>query len=391
MKKKLLFVNGHLNIGGVERSLVDLLKHIDFTLYEVDLVLFEDIGDYADELPEEVNILFYDLTKTYGPFIRCIVNGIKAGNWFSFWFRLILLFSKNTNVKLLALAKPLFKLNKRYDCAIAYRVGICTDFVAYIANSEKKVTWWHHGEYNLSPKLTKNLNKTYKRFDNIVTVSEGCNDFFRDRFTRLNNKLVSIPNIIDYETIRKKAVETGSFDIEENDYIVLVSMGRLSPEKGMLNCVHACKRLIDNGYEVKWFLIGDGEQRSEIEALIDNYGIENHISLLGNILNPYPYIKKARIYVHPSHVESLSIAVLEALALNTPVVVARSMGPAEYIRDKENGLLVDATPEGLYEGIVSLITDKNLYNRLKENNSEDLQHYKPGFVINKVYGLVGET
>ena len=389
MKKKLLLVNGHLNIGGVERSLVDLLKHIDFTRYEVDLVLFEEIGDYADELPKEVNIIFYDLTKTYGPFTRCIVNSIKSGDWFSVWLRLILLFSKKTNVKLLALAKPLFKLNKRYECAIAYRVGICTEFVAYIANSEKKVTWWHHGEYDLSPKLTKSLNKTYKEFDNIVTVSEGCKDFFRDRFKGLNNKLVSIPNIIDYETIRKKAVEPSSLGIEENDYIGLVSMGRLSPEKGMLNCVHACKQLIDNGFEVKWFLIGDGEQRSEIEALITNYRIENHISLLGNILNPYPYIKKACIYVHPSHVESLSIAVLEALALNTPVVVARSMGPAEYIRDKENGLLVEPTPEGLYKGILSLIEDKSLYDRLKEDKKPELGKYHPANVITKVYELIG--
>ncbi len=389
MKNKLLFVNGHLNIGGVEKSLVDLLKNIDFELFDIDLVLFEDIGDYADELPKEVNIIFYDLTKTYGPFTQCILKGIKTRDWFSVWLRLILLLYKNINVKLLFLAKPLFRLNKHYDCAIAYRVGFCTDFVAYIVNSDKKVTWWHHGEYNLPPKLTKSLNKTYKRVDNIVTVSEGCNDFLRDRLTGLDNKLVSIPNIVDCETIRKKAAETGSFDIEENDHIYLVSMGRLSPEKGMIDCVHTCKKLIENGYKVKWILIGEGMQRAEIEQLIANYEIENHIWLLGSMVNPYPYLKKARIYVHPSHVESLSITVLEALALNIPVVVARSMGPAEYIRNKENGLLVDATPQGLYEGIVILITDNNLYNRLKEDNSKDLHYYCPGSVIKKVYDLIG--
>lgn len=64
--KKILFINGHLNTGGVERSLVDVLRHMDYTKYAVDLLLLEDIGDYASELPPEVNVLFRDLHNTYG-------------------------------------------------------------------------------------------------------------------------------------------------------------------------------------------------------------------------------------------------------------------------------------------------------------------------------------
>ena len=70
IKKRLLFVNGHLNVGGVERSLVDLLKYIDYDKYEVDLVLFEELGDYIDEIPANVNVIFYDLTKTYGSLFK---------------------------------------------------------------------------------------------------------------------------------------------------------------------------------------------------------------------------------------------------------------------------------------------------------------------------------
>ena len=77
IKKRLLFVNGHLNVGGVERSLVDLLKYIDYDKYEVDLVLFEELGDYIDEIPANVNVIFYDLTKTYGSLFKCIFNNLK--------------------------------------------------------------------------------------------------------------------------------------------------------------------------------------------------------------------------------------------------------------------------------------------------------------------------
>ena len=385
--KKLLFVNGHLNIGGVEKSLVDLLKNIDLELFEVDLVLFEEIGDYADEVPNDVNIIFYDLTRTYGSFKHCMLQGITARDWFSVWLRMIFLLSKKIKARLFTLAKPLFKPNKRYDCAIAYRVGICTDFVGYIVNSKKKVSWWHHGEYDLNDKMTKRLSETYKKFDSIVAVSDSSKKLLNKSVPGIYKKLVTIPNIVDCDEIIKKAHENYDYGTSNSGHITLLSMGRLSPEKGMINCVHACKKLIDSGYKVKWYLIGEGVQRSEIEECISDYNLHNDIYLLGSQKNPYPYLKGADIFVHPSYVESLSLTVLEAFALNTPVVAVRSMGPMEYIRDKENGLLVEATPDGLCEGIINLITDKNLYNRLKEDKSDDLRYYRPESVIKKVYVL----
>jgi glycosyltransferase involved in cell wall biosynthesis len=203
----------------------------------------------------------------------------------------------------------------------------------------------------------------------------------------IDNKVMTIPNIINVNVIQHKANEGPIYNINNKDHIILLSVGRLSPEKGMINCVHVCKTLIDNGYNVKWYLIGEGTQRNEIERCIKQYKLENNIFLLGAISNPYPYIKKASIYVHPSLVESLSISVLEALALNTPVIVAKSMGPMEFIRHEENGLLVEPTPEGLYTGILSLIRDGKLYNQLKKDKSDVLQNYSPEVIMKKIYNL----
>jgi glycosyltransferase involved in cell wall biosynthesis len=79
---------------------------------------------------------------------------------------------------------------------------------------------------------------------------------------------------------------------------------------------------------------------------------------------------------------------LEALALNTPVTVARSMGPKEFIRHKENGLLVEPNPKGLYKGIVSLIKDDKLYTQLKNDKSEVLKNYSPEVIMEKIYNLI---
>lgn len=387
MKKKVLFVNGHLNVGGVENSLINVLKSIDYNNYEIDLILFEELGDYTNEVPKEVNIIYYDLSKAYGPILQCILENIKIGNWFSLGLRLILLLEKIIGVKALYLAKPLFNLHKDYDCAIAYRVGICTDFVGYIINSKKKVTWWHHGTYDYPENQTKRLIKVFKNFNKIIAVSDSSKEMLIDNINEINNKIIIIPNIINVDEIRQKANEGTSFEIN-NETINLLSVGRLSPEKGMIHCVHACKKLVENGYNVKWYLIGEGTQRGDIERCVKDYQLENNIYLLGAISNPYPYIKNAYIYVHPSLVESLSISVLEALAINTPVTVAKSMGPVEFIRHKENGLLVDPTPDALFNGIVSLIKDNKLYSQLKKDKSDVLKNYSPEVIMKKIYDLI---
>ena len=87
--KKLLFINGHLNAGGCERSLTDLLKHINYQKYEVDLLLLEDLGDYYAELPKEVNVLFYPLTQAFGPLKKSMFEAIKRRDLFSIQYRLI--------------------------------------------------------------------------------------------------------------------------------------------------------------------------------------------------------------------------------------------------------------------------------------------------------------
>ena len=118
IKKRLLFVNGHLNVGGVEKSLVDLLKAIDYDKYEVDLVLFEELGDYIDEIPKDVNIKFYDLTNTYGAFLKCIFSNLKPNKFKYAFIRIIFNLQRIFGVRMISLLKSLFKDLGTYDCAI---------------------------------------------------------------------------------------------------------------------------------------------------------------------------------------------------------------------------------------------------------------------------------
>lgn len=390
IKKRLLFVNGHLNVGGVERSLVDLLKYIDYDKYELDLILFEELGDYIDEIPNDVNVIFYDLTKTYGSFLKCILNNLKNREGKYAFIRIVFYLERIFGAKVKKLLKPLFKSLGKYDCAIAYRIGICTDFVAYVVNAKNKVTWWHHGSYDYNEKQTKAIENVYKNFNHVVSVSEGCKNMILDNVNIPKDKIVVIPNIIDFDNIYNKSIEKVDDDLYDKDYVNIVSIGRLSPEKGMINCVFACKQLIDLGYKIKWFLIGDGSEYEKIKHEILLNDLEDKVYLLGRKKNPYSYLKNADVYVHPSYVESMSITVLEAMCLDKPLVVAKSIGPLEFIKNKENGILVNPDIEGLVYGIKSLLDDIKLYNKLSKKDLNVLKNYTFESVILNVEELINK-
>ena len=150
--KRLLFINGHMNSGGVERSLLDVLRHIDYSAYKVDLLLFEGVGDYREEIPTQVNVIFKDITSAYGSFVKSVFKSLLSGNFFALKFRLWQQFG------LEFLLKSCFSFLHEYDAAVAYRVGFCHHVLNFVS-AEKKLVWWHHGSVNMNPTQKDNFLK----------------------------------------------------------------------------------------------------------------------------------------------------------------------------------------------------------------------------------------
>ena len=182
-------------------------------------------------------------------------------------------------------------------------------------------------------------------------------------------KIVVIPNIIDFEYIQKKSLEKIEENLFDKDFVNIVSIGRLSPEKGMINCVLSCKQLMDLGYKIKWFLIGDGVEYEKIKTEIENNKLEGYVFLLGRKKNPYSYLRHADIYVHPSYVESISIKVLEAMCLDKPLVVV----------------------DGIVNGVKKLIDNKDLYNKLNHGDLNVLENYSQSNIILKIDELINRN
>ena len=230
MKKKILFINGHLDSGGCERSLIDVLKKLDYKKYEVDLLLLEHTGDYLEEVPEEVNIKVYSLDNAFGRLVPCLVRAIRKKDWFSFWFRVEYICGTKVSRHFMVCMRKLFKdLRKSYDIVIAYRPGICTELAAFTFQANKKISWWHHGEMNLSYHEIKSLDMAYKKMDSIVAVSNSSKKLLEEQFADIKKKLYVVSNMIDPVELIKKARKYMPVEFQ-NTKFKIVSVGRMTPE-----------------------------------------------------------------------------------------------------------------------------------------------------------------
>lgn len=385
-KKKILFVNGNLHVGGIERSLIDLLTHLDYSLYDVDLFLLEEVGELKEQLPSNVRLICANLSESYGPFIKTSFTNISRGKYKLVLARIIILLSHFIGNKALRLLCHIFGVGKEYDCAIAYRVGFSLDIVSYGINSKKKICWWHNGLCNYNSKEIDSIQSAWDSFDYIVAVSNGCKQMILSAFPKLlPEKVIVIPNMVDIDRISALAGSATPYPSSEG--IKIVTVGRLCWEKHIEDIPQIASELIKQGMnEFKWYIVGDGNMRQQIEEEIRKYRVEDYVYLLGSNSNPYPYIKYADMMVHTSQVESQGLTILEAMALKTPCVVVESMGPKEFMGENK-GILVNCSIESLVNGIIQLIQNPNTFfvsNALKMV----MTYYSPIAISEKVITIL---
>ena len=362
MKKKLLFINGHMDVGGVEKALLDILNNLDYEKYDVDLLLTEHLGGYAAQLPPQVNVVLRSLEGTYGSLPNVLLRALAARDWFSLKLRLIFLLMKFLNQKQIKFARKLMTGDAHYDCVVGFRPGICTQIAAFACQADKRVTWWHHGELNVNPEA---YLEAAKYCDCVAVVSDACRRMMAEAFPALADKMVTIPNMLDVSDVQAKAEIFDPYP--EKDRLHLVSVGRLSPEKHFENAVFAASQLKERGIPFRWHLVGDGPLREELEQAARAANVTDCFVFEGNQVNPYPYIKQADLFVHPSYVESFGIVITEALALGVPCVVTKSLGAMDFLADGKNALLAEQNSNDLAEKVLRLITDTALRAHLKDN------------------------
>ena len=338
-----------LKIGGAEKSLITILNMFDYSKYEVDLYLFSHTGEFYNMIPKEVNVIKQD--ETYNIFEKnrkkSVVKYLSKLDFKSAFFSLCwligVLFSKLTRQKLYigwsCLKKLVKPLDKKYDVSIAFLERKTIYFNVDKVKSNVKIGFVHN-DYSKYPYNYKLDKKYFNSYNNIATVSDNCKDVLTNLFPEYADKFVVIKNMVSKEVISSLSKEKNeNFAIEDN-CTKIVSVGRLVHQKGFDIAIEICRKLVEDKIDVKWYIVGDGEDRENLENLAKRYHLENNFYLVGADVNPYKWISKADIYVQTSRFEGYGITVDEAKILKK-MIIASNIPEFRFLLNGEKGIIAN--------------------------------------------------
>ena len=362
-----------LGLGGAEKSLMTLLKVLDYSKYNVDLFLFKHQGNFIKELPKNVNLLNEPENYKYFemPLKKAILKNLKKGNLKIIFYRLLVLyiykFEKNAVLKEQKrwkyLKKAIKPLIKRYDFAIGFLEKTPNYFCVDHVNAKIKIGSIRTDYEEMG--MDKTIDFPYfKKLNYLLTNSETNELTLKKIFPSLTSKIKTLNNIFPVQEIKKLASEKIEI-LHDKNAICIVSIGRLNPVKRFDLAINACKIVKDKVKDIKWYTIGEGEERKQLEFIIAQNKLEDTFILLGKKDNPYPYLKMADVYVHTSAFEGKSRVIEEAKILNKAIVVTYYPTVEDQIKHLETGFIVEMTKESIADGVLELIDNKDLALKLR--------------------------
>lgn len=361
--KKILFMIKNMNIGGTEKSLLNILCEIPQKEYEVTILMLENKGEFLNDIPRGIKV---KTLKDYGDIINQInsspkeivaeliknkhfINALNIGT-----IHIISKLLGDRTIFFKYLTRNLKNISEKYDIAIAYAgpLEFITYYVLNRIKAKKKYQWIHFDVRKIY--FNKRFsNNQFKKFNNIVVVSEEGKQSLVSKCPKLEDKIKVRLNTIPKKSILKGAsLEKGFNDVFDGTRILTV--GRLSYEKGQDIAIKICKQLVDSGKNIRWYCIGQGYSYSKYKKLVEELDIKENFKLLGAKKNPYPYMKECDIYVQPSRHEGFCITLGEAKIFNKPIVSTDFAGAKEQLKNMKNSYIVDSEEE-IYNTIKSLL------------------------------------
>ena len=351
---KILVLHGHLSMGGEERVLLNVLRNLIELGYDVDLLITWNHGEnnlFENEIPKKVNYEF--LFDNYNGKSKIIKE----------------IYRLRTKTTYLKKVEKIIE-EKKYDVIIDYSSNLLKykDF-----DIKVPIFAWIHFSLTFGEKLSgekvEKYKKQYKKYDKILTICDTMRDEFVEILGMDKTKVELVYNPINLEIIRKKAEDVNPKygNYLKEDYFLQVS--RLTQQKQPEHLVDIYYKLRQRGIKEKLYFIGNGEKVKLIRQKIKEYNLEDDIILLGQIENPYPFFKNAKLFLHTAKYEGLPTVLLESLVFGTPVVAYDCpTGPKDILgKNSEYGELIPLNDKDTFvKRVYELIDNNEKYENYKK-------------------------
>lgn len=347
---KILYVITSLGIGGAERLLLSYLKLLNHQKYDFHVIA---LREKPDDLLEEISL-----------HSEVSVLGIRSAFSPSVVFRLVKLINQ---IKPDIIHSHLFQA--RFYTAIAHLIskrGIL------ITHKHNNVNPKKHNVFIILEMISIFLSKKVIAISNSVKRSLNRYELVPSK------KIFILHNGIDYEKFFKIAE---SNNILRENPIVIGTVCRLEPQKGIQYLLLAMRIILTKFPSVRLEIVGDGSLFQELQSLTKDLGISNSVKFFGKFVDVIPFYKKMNLFVLPSLYEGFGIVLLEAMAAGVPVIATNVDGIKEVVIDGESGILIPSkNPEAIADAVLKLIENPQLADKLvdaglKRSKSFDIKEH----------------
>lgn len=366
-KKKVAILLPWLKMGGTNKIALNFMKEL-VQYCDVTLILSQNSGELLSELPEGVHLII-DQMRDFRSILAEDIRKLRVISVIRdvIYYAKIRLGKDSIDNYRYLVKRHDYICETEFDCAISYH-GQSPERLLnllYRTHSKEKAVWIH-GEMSFSEENCRRMQKYYQQMDHFFFVSNPTRESFAKAISFDETKATVYYNPIDKQEILEKA-DLPCLPSFPDNYRNILTVGRVSSEKGQDMIPEITRKLLDKGYPVRWYIVGDGDMRPQVEKLAEKYAVTETVILLGTQTNPYCYMKACDIYVQPSYTEGYSTTICEAGMLGKAIVGTKpSGGIRDQITDGTDGLIVDATVDGLTEGIERLLKDDKLRRQFEQ-------------------------
>lgn len=376
MKYRVLFIMPAMLNGGAEKVLIDILKHFDYTKYNVSLLLECKEGPYIYDIPDKVELIYLH----------------KKNLWVERLYRYMTMFHCKWLVYLILCRLPvLWNLRGRhFDTIVSFMEGMAVKMHSYLYDrADRNISWVHidFKKKHWSLDFFSNEQEEsycYKKMDKIIFVSQDARDRFKEMFKFNDDKLKVVYNLIDCEEIKKLA---DSKNVEKNKFTICM-VGRLNWQKRYDRAFEALSMLKADHYDFELWILGSGELEEDLRKKVQERNLTDVVSFKGFIKPVYPYLKVADLLLNTSESEGYPLTICEALCLGRPIVATNITGANELITASGAGILVDENPVSIYRGLRRIMDDTVLRKKYSEKAFRYAQSFSVRESMQRIYSLI---
>lgn len=367
--KKVTILSLHLGFGGIERSVASLANMLK-DYYEVEIMsvykLYDKPGFFIDD-KVKIKYLLPNLKPNRKEFKEAVkkVNitgifkeGIKSLK--------ILQKRKSETIKFIEKCDSDIIISTR-DIFNEWLGGVKKDNVLKIG--------WEHNHHHGNMDYAKRIIKSCKNLDYLVLVSNSLKDFYEKKMRNKKCKCLYIPNVIE-------EVSEKSSKLTEKR---IISVGRLSKEKGYMDLLKIYKHIKKEYPSWKLDIIGSGPEEELLKKYIHSNNLESHVTLHGFRERDYIFdlLSKSSIYLMTSYTESFGIVLIEAMSVGLPCIAFSSAeGANEIIESGYNGYLVkNRSMEAYEQKIRDLIDNEETRKKIGINAKKSVEKYQTNVVV----------